>query len=489
MNTEINNKQKTLFELLCESEKFHLLFIIIFSVFMLFSKSWDNGLANYDDAIYAEKAKEILLSNSWWTMHMHNNPALDNPPFYMWITALSFKIWGINDYAARFPSQAFGVLTIVLVYFFAKEVFKDKWAGLFSAASLMTSYLWICYSRHCMLDTTLSFFCTLALFSLCKAIKNNNHKFFILWGMSISFCILTKSVLGFFPFIISWFYLIISGHIKYIWKSPLFILGCLEVFILGCSWYYHQYFLFREQFISVHFGWLILERGLTKANPKVNYFSYLQDLLIYYLPLIPVFLYGLYKAFSIIKKEKNNFITLFCIWIFLVFLVMSLMKTHSRWYVLSAYPAISIITGYGLANLLSNTHKILLVKTTTIILSLFILILNTTPINIEKQKDTDLRNMIAFMKTENLQNNIIIGYNIGFPDINCAIGWYMNRTTDKIFKENTEMEKFIKEKISKNKVFIIAYKGSLTDGQLKNIIYKPVYNSNKYILYKVLNSG
>ena len=54
---------------------------------------------------------------------------------------------------------------------------------------------------------------------------------------------------------------------------------------------------------------------------------------------------------------------------------------------------------------------------------------------------------------------------------------------------NTEMEKFIKEKISKNKVFIIAYKGSLTDGQLKNIIYKPVYNSNKYILYKVLNSG
>ena len=97
--------------------------------------------------------------------------------------------------------------------------------------------------------------------------------------------------------------------------------------------------------------------------------------------------------------------------------------------------------------------------------------------------------MIAFMKTENLKDSTIIGYDIGFSDINCSLAWYMNRTTSQIFKENSQMEEFIKRQLPKDKIFIIAYTDSLTDGQLKNIIYKPVYNSNKYILYKVLNSG
>ncbi len=46
-------------------------------------------MANFDDCFYAEKAKEILQNRQWWILTFDHNPAFENPPLYMWLTALS----------------------------------------------------------------------------------------------------------------------------------------------------------------------------------------------------------------------------------------------------------------------------------------------------------------------------------------------------------------------------------------------------------------
>ncbi|NUO81052.1 glycosyltransferase family 39 protein [candidate division KSB1 bacterium] len=60
--------------------------------------------------------------------------------------ALSFRLFGVNEFGARFPSAVFGVLSVVAVFFIARDLFGRN-AGLLSAFLLTFSHLCIGWSR------------------------------------------------------------------------------------------------------------------------------------------------------------------------------------------------------------------------------------------------------------------------------------------------------------------------------------------------------
>jgi len=64
------------------------------------------------------------------------------PPLYIYAAVLPIKIFGLNEFAVRFPSAFFGTLTVLLTYLLVKELFpklKNTWlpeiAALFLAIS------------------------------------------------------------------------------------------------------------------------------------------------------------------------------------------------------------------------------------------------------------------------------------------------------------------------------------------------------------------
>ncbi|MDQ7054798.1 MAG: glycosyltransferase family 39 protein [candidate division KSB1 bacterium] len=65
---------------------------------------------------------------------------------YSWTVAISFKLFGVNEFAARLPSVAFGLLAIVVVFFFARSLFNTRIA-LLSAFLLAFSHNAIGWSR------------------------------------------------------------------------------------------------------------------------------------------------------------------------------------------------------------------------------------------------------------------------------------------------------------------------------------------------------
>ena len=143
-------------------EGIRILSAIFIGAVLIFSKLGGDGIANYDDAFYAQKAKEIWQTGSWMTLHYAGAPAFENPPGFIWLVALSYKIFGVNDFGAIFPSALFGVLTMVLVYFFGRSLFGAGTAPV-AAFVMATTLYFIKYARHAMIDVTLSFFVTAAL--------------------------------------------------------------------------------------------------------------------------------------------------------------------------------------------------------------------------------------------------------------------------------------------------------------------------------------
>lgn len=61
-------------------------------------------LRDYREARYAELGREILEGNDWLVLHLNESPYFNKPPMVPWLVALSFKILGLGEGAARLPS-------------------------------------------------------------------------------------------------------------------------------------------------------------------------------------------------------------------------------------------------------------------------------------------------------------------------------------------------------------------------------------------------
>src|SRR5690348_2421348 len=57
-----------------------------------------------DEGRNAEVAREMLVAGDWITPHYNTLVYLDKPAVYFWLVAGSFKLAGISEWAARFPS-------------------------------------------------------------------------------------------------------------------------------------------------------------------------------------------------------------------------------------------------------------------------------------------------------------------------------------------------------------------------------------------------
>ena len=426
-----------IFDIFTAHPNLQIVFIGLVAFTLIFTKLGGRGLANYDDCFYAEKAKEILQTGEWMTMQYNHRPAFENPPFYMWLTAASFTVFGVNDYGAKFPSALMGTATILLVYFFARRLF-DAWTGFAGSMVLSTTFIFIRYARHAMFDVTLSFFVCLALLALILALKKNSV-YFLLWGTSIGICVLTKSVLGFFPLVITVFFLLLTKRWRMLFSSY-FIAGSFMALSIGCSWYIHQYIKFGNNFLHVHFGWLIFQRGFqAQSEPWYEHFSYAEDLLKYYLPWLPLLIIGVVKCVRMSLK-KNESALLLLLWVLVIFITMSMMTTRVLWYIMPIFPASAIIVANVLRGLLNERGAFVFQKVSYGMGLLAFIVLIGTPVQIEAEREKDVRTIAPLVNYFAGKGANVIAFRCDFYGLNNALLFYSDHAASPIYHSFDEVQ-------------------------------------------------
>ena len=157
---------------------------------MFLGRQLDTGIMNYDDAYYAQKAKEILESGSFWLITFAGAPAFDNPPLPFWLTALAFSVFGISSYSAIFSSALFGTGIVLITYRLSLLLYKDCWIAFASAFVLLFPGMFVDSSRRGMVDIPLAFFVTLAFYAFFKA--RDLKPWYLIFGLATACAILTK---------------------------------------------------------------------------------------------------------------------------------------------------------------------------------------------------------------------------------------------------------------------------------------------------------
>jgi 4-amino-4-deoxy-L-arabinose transferase-like glycosyltransferase len=121
------------------------------------------------DAVQAQIARNMLDSGDWVTARLDGVPYLEKAPLHYWVIAVSYMLFGVSDWAARIPFALAAVLLCWVTYRFGRWAFGHP-AGAYAGIALSTSVGLFLFTRILIPDAMLTLTVTLALWSLLRAL-------------------------------------------------------------------------------------------------------------------------------------------------------------------------------------------------------------------------------------------------------------------------------------------------------------------------------
>jgi len=169
--------------ILLKIEKHAIWIILVIAALIRFT-----GLTKRD-FWYDEAFTGIAVKESWQGMFsMITNDV--HPPLYYATLKIFASFFNYSVVGIRIYSAIFGVLAIWALYLFTKELFNKK-AAIFAAILATVSPIAIQYSQEARMYSMLVALVLFAAYFLVRALKTNQQKYYILWGLFVGLSALT----------------------------------------------------------------------------------------------------------------------------------------------------------------------------------------------------------------------------------------------------------------------------------------------------------
>jgi 4-amino-4-deoxy-L-arabinose transferase-like glycosyltransferase len=334
-------------------------------------------LMDKTEARYAEIARIMAETNNWITPQIdYGIPFWAKPPLSTWMSALSFKFFGVNEFAARWPSL---LLAIAFVFLIGKYGKRNGSSFYLPGFILLTIPEFFLHAGVVSTDTALAFCIALSMLSFWEAFRENAAwywKYLIFVGFG--FGVLAKGpivlVLSLPPlFLWLWIY----GKIKVLLKKTLLFKGLLIICVIAVPWFlsaekstpgFIDYFLVGEHFKRfVDSSWTGDKYGFPKSQP---------------LGMIWVFLVGFSGTWVVLLFRKlwhwrfqllqNKWLSFLCLWLLWTPLFFTISKSLIHPYIMPVMVPMALLISYGFQSI---NRKEIWIKLALVLPILAILIL------------------------------------------------------------------------------------------------------------------
>ena len=339
-----------------------LIFLIAILILVSFSSLLfieNHSLVAHDESLYASRAKLIIDTNNWFTPF---GKAHHKTIGSYWIIALSFKIFGINEFSARLPSYIFSILSSFVLFKIIKNISNFK-IGLISIFTLSSSFLWFSYSKYCSPDTLYIFFNLMGILYLLKI--NNflkepiKNRYFFFSGLFLSLPFFVRSYLQLLP-LISLFPLILFKIKKLHFRNTrFFIIGFFIGLIPIMIYYYISYQTYGiDSFIKPYM--LLEQKTLTENDIFEGFIFYPRNLI---LLSTPFFIFLVNGTKYILKNQSRETQILFVFTPFINIILLMITASKYSHYGLFTIPLLASNASFGIYETFknqSNESKLLL---------------------------------------------------------------------------------------------------------------------------------
>jgi 4-amino-4-deoxy-L-arabinose transferase-like glycosyltransferase len=245
-----------------------LALLLIWGIFVLYSHL--GAPVASDEALYAMVSRNLARSQDWFTLEYNGQPFLFKPPLHFWLGALSLKIWGISEWALRFPSATMGLFTIILVYVLGRRLFAHR-VGLLAALITSTTYIVLWLARQGKMDVELGFLMNLgfAAFFLAFLKRGRRVHYLLVAFLAMAAAVMLKGPIGILlPGAAGMAYLLITRRTG-AWREGLHLLAGLALFLIFVVPYYWR---MSPEFNRYFFIVENLNRISEESKPLLFYF-------------------------------------------------------------------------------------------------------------------------------------------------------------------------------------------------------------------------
>lgn len=132
-------------------------------------------LFNPDEGRYAEIPREMLSGGDWVIPHLNGLAYIEKPPLQYWATALSYRLLGPSEFAARLYAALTALGTISLVWLAGSRLWGRE-AGWRAAAALSGMSMFVILGQLLTLDMSLTFYMTLSLIAFLLAQRSDESR-------------------------------------------------------------------------------------------------------------------------------------------------------------------------------------------------------------------------------------------------------------------------------------------------------------------------
>jgi 4-amino-4-deoxy-L-arabinose transferase-like glycosyltransferase len=194
------------------------------------------------DAVQAQIARNMLNSGDWVTARLDGVPYLEKPPLLYWMIALSYKIFGVHDSAARIPVALSAIALCWTTAAFGLWAFGKR-AGFYAGLCMSTCIGLFLFTRILLPDAMLTFTIALALWALLRALdeeESHPKAWAAVMAGSLAVGLLLKSLIGIvFPIGAAILYLLITRQlfVARTWRRLRPFSGLLIILLIAAPWH------------------------------------------------------------------------------------------------------------------------------------------------------------------------------------------------------------------------------------------------------------
>lgn len=327
--------------------------ILAASAFAFFFGLGGLGLLGPDEPRYAEVAREMFTSGDYISTRLCGCLWFEKPVLLYWLSAISYRFFGVNELAARLPTAVAAIATVALLFFALRRLALPR-VAVCGSLVLATSGIFIAYARVAAPDMILTAAMTAALLAGFLATKTHGRARLIYTVLAFSFMglgVLAKGLVGIVLVVgILGAYLLVTRQMSSLrWRDCL--IGLVAFVAVAGTWYIP---------VTIRHGWAFIEEFFIRHHFQrftSNEFGHPQP--VYFFLIVAIagtapWTFVLIPAVARLRSlrprvdERDSLIALAWIWVAVPLIFFSLSESKLPGYILPISPALAVILGVEL---------------------------------------------------------------------------------------------------------------------------------------------
>jgi 4-amino-4-deoxy-L-arabinose transferase-like glycosyltransferase len=338
-------------------------YAILFFACLLFNiiGTWSIPLIDRDEPRFAEASREMIERGDYIVPHFNDQLRLDKPPLAYWAQVASFRIFGENDFAARFPSAVAAALVAMAILAWGYRIGGERvgwWAAIIFTLSLQT----FLHAKAAVADMWLVLFVTLAHWAGWERVKrqktpNAEHRtpnvewfWWATFYISLALGFLAKGPIAWTPLLTLAAIKFFSRDIE-LAKRFKFVRGILLMIAIVAVWGVSALIQTHGEFFRIGIGRHVIDRSFIamESHGSNSFWIYLLLLPFYFLTIFASFFPWSIKLPFLAKKlwRKRDQVDLYLLCgAGVIFVIFSLIKTKLPHYTLPAFPLLALLVAH-----------------------------------------------------------------------------------------------------------------------------------------------